>query len=168
MRFNRILPDKSYCAMASTEQRSGITLIGIALDKKTTNENQQSSNDIGLFWQTFMKENVSSKIPGRVGEDIYAVYYDYEGDHTKPFGYFIGVPVGDDTTVPAGMIKIDIPTGRYTHFVARGRMPDCMIDAWAEIWNSDIKRTYTADYEIYGSKSNDTENAEVDIFIAAE
>ena len=115
-----------------------------------------------------MKENIASKIPGRVGDDIYAVYYDYEGDHTKPFGYFIGVPVGRDTTVPAGMINIDIPAGKFEHFVAKGKMPDCMIDAWAEIWNSDINRKYTADYEIYGSRSADTENAQVDIFVAVE
>jgi predicted transcriptional regulator YdeE len=43
-----------------------------------------------------------------------------------------------------------------------------MIDAWAQIWNSDINRRYTTDYEIYGSKSGDTENAEVDIFVAVE
>lgn len=154
--------------MSSTEQRGGTTLIGISLPGKTSNENQRSTADIGAFWQTFMKENVASKIPGRVGDDIYAVYYDYEGDYTKPFSYFIGVPVGDDTTVPAGMIKIDIPTGKYQHFTAKGKMPDCMIEAWAQIWNSDIKRTYTADYEVYGSRSGDSENAEVDIFIAVE
>ena len=154
--------------MSSTEQRGGITLIGIALPKKTTNENQQSSTDIGAFWETFIKENVASKIPGRSGEDIYAVYYNYEGDHTKPYGYFIGVPVRDDTTVPAGMIRLDIPTGKYQHFTAKGRMPDCMIEAWGRIWNADITRSYTADYEIYGTRSNDSENAEVDIFIAVE
>ena len=154
--------------MSSTEQRGGITLVGIALPSKTTNENQQSATDIGAFWQTFMKENIASKIPGRAGDDVYAVYYDYEGDHTRPYAYFIGVPVGDDTTVPAGMVKIDIPTGRYEHFVAKGKMPDCMIDAWSQIWNSDIKRSYTADYEIYGSGSGDPENAEVDIFVAVE
>ena len=154
--------------MSSTEQRGAITLVGIALPEKTTNKNQQSTTDIGAFWQTFMKENVASKIPGRVGEDVYAVYYDYEGDHTKQFGYFIGVPVGDDTTVPAGMTKLEIPKGKFEHFVAKGKMPDCMIDAWAQIWNSDINRRYTTDYEIYGSKSGDTENAEVDIFVAVE
>jgi predicted transcriptional regulator YdeE len=154
--------------MPSTGQHGGLTLIGIALPKKTTNENQQSTTDIGAFWQTFMKENVSSKIPGRIGDDIYAVYFDYEGDYTKPFAYFIGVPVGSDVTVPAGMVKMDIPTGRYQHYTAKGKMPECMIDAWKQIWNADIKRTYTADYEVYGSRSADPENAEVDIFIAVE
>lgn len=152
--------------MSSTEQRGGITLIGISLPEKTTN--QLSTTDIGAFWETFMKENVASKIPGRVGDDIYAVYYDYDGDYTMPFGYFIGVPVGDDTTVPAGMLKIDIPTGRYQRFTAKGKMPNCIIDAWRQIWSSGIKRIYTADYEVYGSRSADSENAEVDIFVAVE
>ena len=154
--------------MSSPEQRGGITLIGIALPDKTTNENQQSVTDISAFWQTFMKENIASKIPGRVGEDIYAVYYDYVSDHTKPYNYFIGVPVGNDTTVPAGMIKLDIPSGNYQHFLSKGKMPDCMIDTWAQIWNSDVIRSYTADYEVYGPRSADPENAEVDIFIAVE
>ena len=152
--------------MSLTEQRGGVTLVGITLPEKTSNENQQSTTDIGALWQTFMKENIVSRIPGRVGEDIYAVYYNYEGDHTKPFDYFIGVPVGNDTTVPAGMINLEIPAGRYQHFVAKGKMPDCMIDAWTKIWNADIKRSYTADYEVYGSLSHDVENTEVDIFIA--
>ena len=47
-------------------------------------------------------------------------------------------------------------------------MPDCMINAWGQIWNADIKRSYTADYEVYGSRSGDAEDAEVDIFIAVE
>nr|AIA10932.1 GyrI-like small molecule binding domain protein [uncultured bacterium] len=152
--------------MSSTEQGGGLTLVGITLPKKTTNENYQSTIDIGAFWETFMKENVASKIPGRTGDDIYAVYYDYEGDHTKPFRYFIGVPVGNDTTVPAGMIKLDIPTGRYQHFIAKGKMPDCLIDTWGQIWSADIRRSYTADYEVYGVRSIDAENAEVDIYIA--
>ena len=162
------MPGKFIRPMSSTEQRGGLTLIGIALPGKTINDNQQSSADIGAFWQTFMKENIAAKIPGRSGDDVYAVYYDYEGDHTKPFAYFIGVPVGDDTTVPAGMTKLDIPTGKYCHFIAKGKMPDCMINAWGQIWNADIKRSYTADYEVYGSRSGDAEDAEVDIFIAVE
>jgi len=99
---------------------------------------------------------------------VYAVYYNYDGDYTQPFGYFIGVPVGEDTTVPAGMIRLELPTGKYHHFAAKGKMPDCMFEAWNQVWTSDINRSYTADYEVYGSKSADLENAEVDIFIAVE
>lgn len=43
-----------------------------------------------------------------------------------------------------------------------------MFEAWNQVWTSDINRSYTADYEVYGSKSTDLENAEVDIFIAVE
>ena len=75
------MPGKFIRPMSSTEQRGGLTLIGIALPGKTINDNQQSSADIGAFWQTFMKENIAAKIPGRSGDDVYAVYYDYEGDH---------------------------------------------------------------------------------------
>ena len=47
-------------------------------------------------------------------------------------------------------------------------MPHVVIRQWQEIWNEDKKlaRKYTTDFEVYGRKSLDPENAEVDIFIA--
>ena len=37
---------------------------------------------------------------------------------------------------------------------------------WTKIWNSDLVRTFTADFEVYGEKAQNPENAEVDIFVA--
>ena len=37
---------------------------------------------------------------------------------------------------------------------------------WIKIWNSDLNRIFTSDFEIYGEKAHNPENAEVDIFIA--
>lgn len=34
------------------------------------------------------------------------------------------------------------------------------------LWNSDLPRKYTADFEIYGEKAQNPENAEVDILVA--
>ena len=35
-----------------------------------------------------------------------------------------------------------------------------------KIWNSDLDRSFTSDFEIYGEKAQNPETAEVDIFIA--
>jgi len=82
--------------MEKTE-KDEFKLIGLKLNNKTTNESGRSGIDCGNLWQKFETENFVEKIPGRLSDEIYAVYYDYEGDHTKPFSYFIGCKVKFDT-----------------------------------------------------------------------
>jgi predicted transcriptional regulator YdeE len=47
-------------------------------------------------------------------------------------------------------------------------MPDCVANAWKEIWSSGMPRAYQVDFEVYDEKSGDRNNAEVDIFISIE
>ncbi|MDQ6890751.1 MAG: GyrI-like domain-containing protein, partial [Bacteroidota bacterium] len=124
--------------------------------------------DCGNLWQKFEKENCAEKIPGKIGNEVYAVYHDYEGDYTKPFSYFIGCQVKDDTKVPVGMDSLIIPAGEYQLFIAKGKMPDCIADAWKKIWDSVIPRSYKSDFEVYDERSKDWSNAEVDIFISVK
>ncbi len=39
---------------------------------------------------------------------------------------------------------------------------------WEEIWNSDTPRAYTYDFEVYGPKSQNPLDAEVEIYIAVK
>lgn len=74
-------------------KKSEFKLIGLKLDHKTTNKGGQSSIDCGNLWQRFEIENFVERIPNKLGDEIYAVYFDYEGDNTEPFSYFIGCKV---------------------------------------------------------------------------
>lgn len=49
-------------------------------------------------------------------------------------------------------------------------MPNAVMETWKEIWTKDneLNRKYTADFEVYGEKSQNGENSEVDIYIATE
>ncbi len=40
--------------------------------------------------------------------------------------------------------------------------------AWQEIWNMDLKRKYTYDFEDYQNNSEDMQNQEIHIYIALE
>jgi predicted transcriptional regulator YdeE len=151
--------------MVRTEVKS-FRLIGLSLIKKTSNEKGQSNIDCGNLWQEFISRNLKEKIPGRLGEEIYAVYHQYEGDHTKPFSYFIGCRVRPGTTAPAGLNSITICDGIYQIFTAKGKMPECIAQAWNTIWNADIHRAYHTDFEIYGDKSADWNKAEIEIFVS--
>jgi predicted transcriptional regulator YdeE len=142
-----------------------IHLIGLSFKGKTTNANGQAAIDCGNHWQEFEQGGYAGKIPGTVTE-LYAVYHDYESDHTGSYSYFIGGKVAPGTAVPEGMDSLVIAGGKYKEIIATGKMPDCIAGAWRDIWASGFERAYTADFEVYGPKSTDWNNAEVSIFLA--
>lgn len=141
-------------------------LIGLGLKIKTTNEDSQSNTDCGNLWQRFEKEQYADRIEDKLSNELFAVYHSYDGDHTKPFSYFIGCKVKIDAKVPEGMDSLIIADGKYQLFRSSGKIPDCIINTWKEIWNSNLQRTYKTDFEVYGEKSKDWSNAEIEIFLS--
>lgn len=154
--------------MNNTDPLRSIHLAGIALPFKTINKNGQSMKDGGDLWTRFEKEKIADKIPNKLSNDVIAVYYEYEGDHTKPFSYFIGCKVKRGTDVPKGLDTLTIPAGNYQKITAKGEMPDCIANKWREIWQSDILRAYKTDFEVYDERSRDWSDAEVDIYLSVE
>jgi len=139
-------------------------VIGITV--KTTNKDQQSAKDIQHLWERFWKENISSKVPNKVSEDIYCVYTEYEGDHTQPYTTVIGYKTTTPDTIPEGMRGFTIGGGEFIKRTAHGKLADgIVIQEWIKIWQSNIPRAYKADYEVYGVNSVNPENAEIDIFV---
>ena len=141
------------------------SIIGISV--RTTNENEQSAKDIPAIWNRLLSEEILSKIPNKVSNDIVCVYTDYEKDHTKPYTTILGAIVSNLDLVPEGMTGKTIEGINYEKFTAKGNLAEAIvINEWIKIWNSDLKRTFTSDFEIYGENAQNPENAEVDIFIA--
>jgi predicted transcriptional regulator YdeE len=130
-------------------------IIGIAV--QTTNENGQSGKDIPALWDHFISEGIVEKIPNKVNNTVYCVYTAYESDFTKPYTTVLGCKVSSLDTIPEGMKGIVIPAGEY---LKRTTKADKVFEEWTKIWNSDLPRAYTADYEVYGE--------EVDIFLAVK
>ena len=151
-----------------TTTLESVRLIGLALKTKTRNADGQSGIDCGSLWQEFGAGDYAAKVPGKLGDEIYAVYHDYEGDHTGLFSFFIGFRVAPGSEAPEGMTDLTIPAGTYEKFTAKGKMPDCVADTWKKIWTLEMPRAYQADFEVYGQLSHDWSNAEVDIFIGVK
>ena len=108
--------------------------------------------DCGNLWQRFEKEKITTQILNKLGEELFAVYHNYDGDYTQPYAYFIGCKVKKGTVVPEELDSLVIPKNRYQKIVAKGKMPDCVANAWIEIWKGDLPRAYTADFEVYDGK----------------
>lgn len=149
----------------NTQKIKSFSVIGIAV--RTTKENNQAEHDIRALWTKFMAENIMEKIPNKVDNSIYSIYTDYEKDHTKPYTTILGCKVENLNTIPTGMVGKKFENENYIkQTIAGNLMKGIVFNAWVDIWNLDIPRAYTADFEVYGEKAKNPENAEVDIFVA--
>lgn len=72
--------------------------------------------------------------------------------------------------IPEGLVGRELKGGKYQRFVARGQMPNSIMETWKKIWEKDkeLNRLYSDDFEIYGEKSQKGSNSEVEIYIAIE
>lgn len=142
-----------------------IDILGISV--RTSNNNGEAARDIPALWNKFMVESVAEKIPNKVDETIYCLYTDYEKDHTTPYTTILGCAVSTLAAIPEGMVAKSIEVANYQKYTAKGSLNEGIVfNEWVKIWNSDLDRAYTTDYEVYGVKAGNMENAEVDIFIA--
>lgn len=140
----------------------------IGIEIRTTNKNGQSAHDLERLWQQFYDENVSYKIANKNSDDIYSIYTDYDSDYTGAYTCIIGLRVESLDEIPVGLVGREIKGKRYKRFIAKGKMPGALLSVWQNIWEKDeeLNRAYTADFEVYGNKSNEGADSEVDIFIA--
>ena len=139
-------------------------IIGIAV--RTTNQNRQSQNDIGALWRKFMNENILERIPDKESANIYCIYTDYENDFNGGYTTILGCKVNVLANIPEGCIGRTIQAAAYHLYISKGKIPDCVVATWMHIWQSEIKRKWQADFDVYGPKSQDRENAEVTTYLS--
>ncbi len=139
-------------------------VVGLAV--RTRKENNQAAQDIPALWNRFMGEGIAEKITNKIDPTVYAVYTDYEGDHTQPYTTLIGCRVPSLADIPEGMTGREIPGGTFRQYLAKGNLQEgAVYGVWNEIWQTDLLRSYRADFEVYGPKSMNPLDAEVEILI---
>ena len=142
-------------------------VIGIAL--RTTNENGQSVQDIPALWNRFMREGILDQIPNKINNTLYCIYTDYEKDHTKPYTTILGCKVSNLDQIPYGLVGKTFEEQTYIKRIAKGNlMQGIVYEEWTKIWNADLNRAFTSDFEVYDERTQNPENAEVDIFISVK
>ena len=148
-----------------TLELKSFSVIGIPV--RTSNENGQAAQDIPALWNKFNLEGIAEQILNKIDNSIYCIYTDYEMDHTKPYTTILGCRVENLDTIPSGMVGTTIEDAGYSKHVAKGNIiQGAVFEEWIKIWSSNLERTFTADFEVYGEKAHNPEDAEVDIFIA--
>ncbi|WP_234865467.1 GyrI-like domain-containing protein [Flavihumibacter fluminis] len=146
---------------------SSMKVIGITV--RTSNAAGAPGTDIPELWNRFLSEAILLKIPNRINDTIYCVYTNYEGDHTKPYTTLLGCQVTEMDTIPHGTTGIEIPKGIYEQVSVTGNLMNGIVfQAWIDIWQRPLNRTYIADFEVYDEKAADMSNAEVNIFVGVQ
>jgi predicted transcriptional regulator YdeE len=102
---------------------------------RASNDDPKSMEDIGKHWQRFYSEKILDKISDKIDDDVLALYAEYEGDFMKPYTLILGCRVSSLENVPNDLVVNSIPEMKYAMFTAKGKIPDCIIETWKEIWN---------------------------------
>jgi predicted transcriptional regulator YdeE len=147
-----------------TKKLEEFHVIGISV--RTTNQGGKSQKDIGELFGIFFRDNLIEKIPNKESNDVYCIYTEYESDFKAPYTAVIGCKVTSLETVPAGLIKITVPTLKYLVFKSIGKLPESVGMTWNQIWQSRISRKYIADFDVYGQKAQNPNDAEVDTYVS--
>jgi predicted transcriptional regulator YdeE len=138
-----------------------------------TNNAAEASGEskIGPLWQRFLQENLAARIPNRTDADFTVVYSNYASDETGPYDYLLGARVTSIDHLPDGMSGKRVEPGTYTLLLTdKGPMPSVLQAAWDHIWHMSPgelggKRAFVTDYEIYDKRTENSQNAQVEIHI---
>lgn len=135
---------------------------------KTTNQNGKAIQDIANLWQNFFMKGDYDKIENKVNNKTIGLYTDYEGDCTSSYSFVVCSEVNKKSENLDNRVTKIIPRGKYAKFVIIGDVQQSVGEAWSKIWNMNLKRKYTCDFEEYQNNTEDMQNQEIHIYIAIE
>lgn len=135
---------------------------------RTTNANGKAQKDIGILWERFFGQNIINQISNKETNDIYCIYTDYESDFNGEYVAIIGCRVSSFDNITEELVSKTIAQSKYQCYKSTGKLPDCVIQTWNDIWQSSSERKYTADFDVYRYNLQNPENAEVDTFVSVK
>lgn len=139
----------------------------VGIGARISNAGDSAGKEVEALWGKFWGDDIRSKVPNSISDDIYAVYTDYESDHTGAYNLIIGLSVSSTNDIPKGFTSVVIEADVYKKYISKGKMPEAVLNTWFEIWaDKDLNRAYRADFTVHGEKYFDGDKAEVETFIS--
>lgn len=133
--------------------------IVVGVSAMTENSDPEMGNVIGGLWEKLYGGGVNAVIKNKVNEYAIGLYSDYAGDrYCVTAGNEVSRAENPELTVKT------IPAGKYAKFSVHGHMERAVAEAWASIWQMDLDRSFTGDFEEY--LNCDFENCDIDIYVA--
>lgn len=127
------------------------TVLGVAV----RTDGAGAASAIPELWARVRHERLLDSLPGRVGDDLFAVYTHLEDAGRSRDGWFsflIGVRVDAAISIPDGMTLVTVPSSARAAFDVPDADPARVMEAWTEAWAfDDGRKTFLCEYEHYGS-----------------
>lgn len=133
-------------------KKPDMIVAGIAI--KTTNQNQQAAQDMPALWQRFLSSSAYKQ------DAIVCAYTDYESDYKGAYRVVLG------HQCEKRLDSVVIPASTYAVFSVHGAYPQSLLCTWQWIWNSDLARTYTGDFELYPAGFFDDPQRRFEVYVA--
>lgn len=134
----------------------------VGLSARTNNTSADMGMVIGGLWNRFYNDGVYLSIPDKVNGKALGIYTDYAGDEKADYTVLVAYEVGSASENSELTVR-KIPKGRYAKFTVKGDMVTAVANAWQEIWNMELNRSFICDFEEY--QNDDMENAEIHIYV---
>jgi predicted transcriptional regulator YdeE len=99
---------------------------------------------------------------------VHCLYTEYKNGSKGYYTTIIGCKVESIQHLAEYLTGKKIPACTYRVYSSVGKIPDCVVKTWQNIWQENIHRKFLADFDVYGSKANDLNNVEVKTFLSVE
>ncbi|WP_312613310.1 GyrI-like domain-containing protein [Oscillibacter sp.] len=133
------------------------TIVGVS--SATGNSDPQMGEIIGGLWEKLYQGGVAAGIRNKVNAYAIGLYSDYTDS-----GYCVTAGIEVSKAENPELSVKTIPAGKYAKFLVHGHMVKAVADAWGEIWQMNLDRSFTGDFEEY--MSSDPENCDIAFYIA--
>lgn len=142
----------------------GFNIIGIAV--RTINKDGHAKKDISDLWNTWFAESLSNKILNKIDDRIINMYTNYDSDEHGFYTAILGHKVENSEVIPNGMIGMKINASKYREYESNGKIPDCVLETWMDIWKSEIDRSYIADFDVYDPNTMNSNYVKVKTYVS--
>lgn len=134
---------------------------------RTKNSDKNVKRNIGMLWDKFYKEGIYESIPDKKNGKSIGLYTNYESDADGAYDVFVCCEVKSLSNLPEKVESKIIPGGKYAEFVIKGDTHKAIAEFWMKLWNMNIDRKYSCDFEEY-QEGSDMNDAEVHIYISRD
>ena len=138
----------------------------VGLVKETTNNNNKAMKDIKTLWEEFLMKGHYQKIKNRKDNKSIGLYTDYQGDFSQPYNFLCCCEVNKNDSIEDLLVSKTIPSGKYAKFIINGDVQNSVGEFWTKLWQLDLDRKYSCDFEEYQNNTQDMQNQEIHIYIS--
>lgn len=132
------------------------------LSVRTSNLSPDMPKIIGGLWEKFYDGGIYEALAKDEKKPSYGIYTQYESDETGSYTFMTACE-SDGENLPENTKAMTIPAGKYAKFTAVGDVQTAVMNAWKEVWESDLQRAFICDFEEY--TSDEMKNAVISIYV---